>query len=87
MDISPASVKGDHYASVMFRCKISYTCAGSKKQKSLILKTLPTEDGPKREMLKESKLFETEIGMYSEALPKIEKILEECGEPTKLAAE
>lgn len=71
----------------MFRCKVSYSCNGSSKQKSLILKTLPVEDGPKREMLKESKLFETEIGMYTEALPKIQKILAECGEPTKLSAE
>ncbi|KAM7361120.1 uncharacterized protein ACRADG_009981 [Cochliomyia hominivorax] len=89
LDLTPASMKGDHYASVMFRCKISYTTGSSEdnKQKSLILKTLPLEDGPKREMLKESKLFETEISMYAEALPTIENILEECGETTKLAAE
>lgn len=82
-------MKGDHYASIMFRCKVSYNCNNTKeiKEKSLILKTLPTEDGPKRDMLKESSLFETEISMYTEALPKIEKILTECGEPTKLAAE
>lgn len=82
-------MKGDHYASIMFRCKVSYNCVNSKegKQKSLILKTLPTEEGPKRDMLKESSLFETEIAMYSETLPEIEKILAEYGEPTKLAAE
>ncbi|XP_023293691.2 uncharacterized protein LOC111676913 [Lucilia cuprina] len=87
--ISPASMKGDHYASIMFRCKVTYCRdnSGNVKEKSLILKTLPIEDGPKRDMLKESNLFETEINMYTEALPKIEKILADCGEPTKLAAE
>ncbi|XP_065354375.1 uncharacterized protein LOC135948848 [Calliphora vicina] len=87
--ISPASVKGDHYASIMFRCKVSYNSNTSEniQHKSLILKTMPTEDGPKRDMLKESSLFETEIGMYSKALPNIEKLLAENGEPTKLAAE
>lgn len=84
-------MKGDHYASVMFRCKVEYRFAGDcgsadTKQRSLIIKTLPTEDGMKREMLTETKVFETEIGMYSETLPKIEQILSECGEPTKLSA-
>ncbi|KAM7360985.1 uncharacterized protein ACRADG_009021 isoform 2-T2 [Cochliomyia hominivorax] len=73
----------------MFRLKVSYTSDRSSetKEKSLILKTLPDEEGFKRDLLKESKLFETEISMYSEALPNIEKILTDCGEPTKLAAE
>ncbi|KAM7361866.1 uncharacterized protein ACRADG_012730 [Cochliomyia hominivorax] len=88
LDLTPASMKGDHYASVMFRCKISYICDSSSdpQQKSFILKTLPLEDCAKRDMLKESNLFETEISMYNEVLPKIEKILAECGEPTKLSA-
>ncbi|XP_073825429.1 uncharacterized protein [Musca autumnalis] len=88
-DMSPASVKGDHYASIMFRCKVSYRFAktASSVKRSLIIKTLPMEDGMKREMLMNSRLFETEIGMYSEVLPKIEKILADCGEPTKLCAD
>ncbi|XP_061392905.1 uncharacterized protein LOC133328351 [Musca vetustissima] len=87
--LSPASMKGDHYASIMFRCKVQYRFDrnASVKEKSMIIKTLPMEEGPKREMLMESCLFETEISMYSETLPKIEKILAECGEPTKLSAE
>ncbi|XP_065354374.1 uncharacterized protein LOC135948847 [Calliphora vicina] len=88
LEISPASKKGDHYASIMFRCKVTYNNDNSLefKQKSLILKTLPDE-GMKADLLQESKVFETEISMYTETLPKIEKILAECGEPTKLAAE
>ncbi|TMW48628.1 hypothetical protein DOY81_006293 [Sarcophaga bullata] len=87
-DISPASMKGDHYASIMFRCKLNYKLDSSvnDKQKSLIIKTLP-DVGAKNELLKESKVFQTEIKMYSETLPKIEKILKDCGEPTRLSAE
>ncbi|XP_058978547.1 uncharacterized protein LOC131802377 [Musca domestica] len=88
-DLSPASMKGDHYASIMFRCKVQYRFDknASVKHKSMIIKTLPMEEGFKREMLMESNLFETEIDMYAETLPKIEKILADCGEPTKLSAE
>ncbi|XP_065354373.1 uncharacterized protein LOC135948846 [Calliphora vicina] len=87
--LSPACVKGDHYASVMFRCKVNYIVgeANDAQQKSFIIKTLPLEDGMKREMLMTAKLFETEIDMYSNTLPKIEKILAECGEATKLSAD
>ncbi|XP_065354377.1 uncharacterized protein LOC135948851 [Calliphora vicina] len=88
-DMSPASLKGDHYASIMFRCKLSYKFGktSSVMKKSMIIKTLPVEENMKREMLMQSKLFETEIDMYSKTLPKIEKILAECGEPTKFSAE
>ncbi|KAM7360987.1 uncharacterized protein ACRADG_009032 isoform 2-T2 [Cochliomyia hominivorax] len=88
-EMSPASMKGDHYASIMFRCKISYRFdkTGSTLEKSLIIKTLPVVEGHKRDLLIDSKAFETEISMYTKTLPKIEKILADCGEPTKLAAQ
>lgn len=81
-------MKGDHYASIMFRCNINYNIGNSLDniQRSLVLKTLPDE-GMKADMLQQSNVFETEINMYTKTLPKIEKILAECGEPTKLAAE
>ncbi|KAM7363919.1 LOW QUALITY PROTEIN: uncharacterized protein ACRADG_000640 [Cochliomyia hominivorax] len=88
--LNPACVKGDHYASVMFRCHVIYTTDNNShdfKQKSLIIKTLPEEEGMKREMLMSTKLFLTEIEMYKTTLPKIEKILNEYGEPTKLSAD
>ncbi|XP_023293690.2 uncharacterized protein LOC111676912 [Lucilia cuprina] len=88
-DMSPASLKGDHYASIMFRCKVTYRfCKTSSVMKrSMIIKTLPVEESIKREMLMQSRIFETEIDMYSRTLPRIEKILADCGEPTRLAAE
>ncbi|XP_030374812.1 uncharacterized protein LOC115624325 [Scaptodrosophila lebanonensis] len=82
--ISPASAKGDHYASVMFRGAVTYTCRNQTFTKSLIVKTMPEQEGHKKDMLGESRIFETEIGMYSEMLPKFEKILRAAGDNTVL---
>lgn len=83
-------MKGDHYASIMFRCKVDYSFSiegGAKsRQQCFVLKTLP-DVGKKAELLQQSKTFETEISMYSKTLPKIEQILKENGEACKLAAE
>ncbi|XP_013109138.2 uncharacterized protein LOC106088261 [Stomoxys calcitrans] len=86
--LSPASMKGDHYGSIMFRCQIEYHFAQNlleKKKRSLIIKTVPEEENKKRELLMETGIFETEIQMYAETLPKIEKLLAAYGEKTKLA--
>jgi len=84
VDLSPASAKGDHYASVMFRAKVEYTTTQLKGSSiiSLIIKTLPEEDGHKKEMLDTSSVFRTEIAMYTEILPKFEAILRESGDET-----
>ncbi|KAH8399611.1 hypothetical protein KR215_004978 [Drosophila sulfurigaster] len=86
LKISPASAKGDHYASVMFRGNISYTTQKGDLSKSLIIKTMPEVDGHKKDMLGDSHLFKTEIGMYTKVLPKFEKILREVGDETRLCA-
>ncbi|XP_017007579.2 uncharacterized protein [Drosophila takahashii] len=84
LQISPATAQGDHYASVMFRTKVEYTTAKGKFSKPLIIKTMPEEEGHKKDMLAESHLFETEIGTYCHALPEFERILQEAGDYTKL---
>ncbi|XP_017953558.1 uncharacterized protein LOC108649069 [Drosophila navojoa] len=79
---TPASAKGDHYASVMFRAVVKYETAGSTGSStiSLIIKTMPEADGLKKDMLSESHIFKTEIAMYTEVLPKFERILREAGD-------
>ncbi|KAH8358900.1 hypothetical protein KR093_003196 [Drosophila rubida] len=84
VEMSPASAKGDHYASVMFRSKVAYETQRGKFSKSLIIKTMPEQEGHKKEMLNNSRIFETEIGMYTKALPKFEEILRQSGDDTKL---
>ncbi|XP_055856233.1 uncharacterized protein LOC129919398 [Episyrphus balteatus] len=85
--MSPATLKGDHYASVMFRGKITYDSKkGKGLLKSLIIKTMPQVEGHKMDMLQESFIFETEISMYSETIPKFEAELRKIGDKTVLGA-
>ncbi|XP_030572035.1 uncharacterized protein LOC115770764 [Drosophila novamexicana] len=80
----PASEKGDHYASVMFRANVSFNTQKGKLSKSLIIKTMPDQEGHKKEMLETSNIFRTEIAMYTKVLPKFEEILREAGDNTRL---
>jgi len=84
LQITPASAQGDHYASVMFRTTAEYTTSKGKFSKPLIIKTMPEQEGHKKDMLAESHLFSTEIGAYTKALPEFERILREAGDDTKL---
>lgn len=85
--ISPATAKGDHYASVMFRCKITYDSKeGKGLKKSCIIKAMPQVEGQKMDMLKESYIFETEINMYAKMIPKMEAELRKIGDQTILGA-
>ncbi|EDW84842.2 uncharacterized protein Dwil_GK12929 [Drosophila willistoni] len=84
LKISPASAKGDHYASVMFRASVDYKSGENKLFKSLIIKTIPDQDGHKKDILSAAPVFKTEIGMYGKVLPKFEKILQQVGDTTKL---
>uniref|UniRef100_A0A1A9V108 Uncharacterized protein n=1 Tax=Glossina austeni TaxID=7395 RepID=A0A1A9V108_GLOAU len=87
--IGLASFKGDHYASIMFRCKVLYKLIVNQltKHKSMILKTVLLKDCAKRELLMASNLFETEISMHTKALPKVKEILGVYCESSKLYAE
>ncbi|XP_062124123.1 uncharacterized protein LOC133837394 [Drosophila sulfurigaster albostrigata] len=82
--VSPATLKGDHYASIMFRVVVEYTNKQGNASKSLIVKTMPQVEGFKKEQLNESHIFRTEIGMYTEVLPKFEAVLREAGDNTSL---
>ncbi|KAH8267616.1 hypothetical protein KR018_005526 [Drosophila ironensis] len=84
---SPATAKGDHYASIMFRATVRYSTPEPRTgeaTKSLIVKTMPEEEGHKKDMLGGSPIFQTEVGMYTKALPEFERILHQAGDPTKL---
>ncbi|XP_017123793.1 uncharacterized protein LOC108143777 [Drosophila elegans] len=85
LKITPATAQGDHYASVMFRTTVEYVTSKGKFSKPLIIKTMPEQEGHKKDMLSESHLFETEIGMYCQVLPEFERILQKAGDTTKLS--
>ncbi|XP_043653741.1 uncharacterized protein LOC122620377 [Drosophila teissieri] len=84
LSFTPASAKGDHYASIMFRATVDYTTQNGNLTKSLIIKTMPVEEGVKKDMFKDSPLFSTEIAMYSKVLPEWERILRTVKDPSKL---
>ncbi|KAH8399663.1 hypothetical protein KR215_011534 [Drosophila sulfurigaster] len=68
----------------MFRVVVEYTNKQGNASKSLIVKTMPQVEGFKKEQLNESHIFRTEIGMYTEVLPKFEAVLREAGDNTSL---
>lgn len=83
-ELRPATKGGDHYASIMFRTTVRYRsgrCSQTEEQTlDLVIKALPTAEGFKRDLTKDSGLFETEIKMYSEVLPAMTKLLKDIGE-------
>ncbi|XP_017018696.1 uncharacterized protein [Drosophila kikkawai] len=80
----PASPKGDHYASIMLRAKVKYSTQKGEFAKSLIIKTMPEAEGPKKDLFGESPIFKTEIGMYTRVLPECERILREVNDNARL---
>ncbi|KAH8363261.1 hypothetical protein KR084_007666 [Drosophila pseudotakahashii] len=84
LKITPATAPGDHYASIMFRTVVEYTTDEGKFSKPLIVKAMPEQDGHKKDMLSKTHIFETEILVYTKALPEFERILQEAGDNTKL---
>ncbi|EDW98774.1 uncharacterized protein LOC6538540 [Drosophila yakuba] len=84
LKITPASAQGDHYASIMFRTTAEYTTSKGKFSKPLIIKTMPEQEGHKKDLLSGSHLFDTEVRSYTTALPEFERILREAGDDTKL---
>lgn len=87
LSFTPASAKGDHYASIMFRAAVEYAAQNGNFTKSLIIKTMIVEEGIKKDMFKDSPLFTTEIGMYTKVLPEWERILRRAKDPAKLYVE
>ncbi|XP_059621219.1 uncharacterized protein LOC132264900 [Phlebotomus argentipes] len=81
LQLLPGTKPGDHFASIMFKAIISYTSKGKEvNSRSLIVKTMPIEDGIKMTMLQEMPFFKTEISMYTEILPEMKRIMESIGD-------
>ncbi|XP_053947742.1 uncharacterized protein LOC128856461 [Anastrepha ludens] len=82
--IRPATQKGDHYASVMFRANFKYTCNNSKvKEQIVVIKTVPAQHSAKYQHLNDSHFFANEALIYSEVIPQFEAIWRHYGENIK----
>ncbi|XP_055605520.1 uncharacterized protein LOC129753699 [Uranotaenia lowii] len=84
--IVPGSNFGDHYASVIFRAIVSYKVRDQSHEVSLIIKTIPEQDGPKRDLLKDGAFFQTETFMYEKVLFEMHRLLKSVGDGTELGA-
>lgn len=79
--ISPGTGKTDHYASVMYRVNVEYYTKVVNDQQSirLILKTMPFIDGAHKDLIEKLDIFEREIDVYSNVLPRMTRMLNEAG--------
>ncbi|CAD7093758.1 unnamed protein product [Hermetia illucens] len=83
---TPATALGDHFASIMFRIKVTFAADEiTNGVISLILKTCPDTDGLKKELLETIDVFDREIYMYTKVLNECRDILKKCGYTDLLA--
>uniref|UniRef100_A0A1L8DYM0 Putative ecdysteroid kinase n=1 Tax=Nyssomyia neivai TaxID=330878 RepID=A0A1L8DYM0_9DIPT len=79
--IIPGTKPGDHFASIMFKAIITYSTRGKKvSSRSFVIKTMPVEEGFKKEMFIDSPIFDREIQMYTKVLPEMKRIMESIGD-------
>ncbi|XP_011197124.1 uncharacterized protein LOC105221674 [Zeugodacus cucurbitae] len=86
--LSSGTGKTDNYSSVLFRATIHYSLhpqPAQEKLRSFVMKTEPFVEGVKKDNLNKIPLFQTEVQMYMNVLPKIEAKLREFGDETVLA--
>lgn len=88
LTLRPGTKPGEHYASVMFRAEVTYDSKANQTSGNilqLILKTMPLEEGAKMDLLKETTAFKTEMRMYEEVLPCMERHLAAIGDKTTIS--
>uniref|UniRef100_A0A1L8DYJ5 Putative ecdysteroid kinase n=1 Tax=Nyssomyia neivai TaxID=330878 RepID=A0A1L8DYJ5_9DIPT len=87
LNISSATKPGDNFSSIVLKVNVSYTFVGDEKifLKSLIVKTVPVEDGSRKEMLQYLPVFEREIDVYEKVIPEMMRIMNGLGDPEEFA--
>lgn len=86
VNVRPGTKPGDHFASIMFKVTIDYKSKSNDHAiKKVVIKTTPTTEGMKMDMMKDVPLFETEIRMYTKTLPEMERYFKVAGEIFMLA--
>ncbi|XP_058822379.1 uncharacterized protein LOC131683970 [Topomyia yanbarensis] len=82
--IIPGTRPGDHFASIIFRANVTYKSRGKASEVSLVIKTIPEDDGLKRDLLKDGVIFETETIMYTTVVPEMHRLFRSVGDDTEL---
>ncbi|GAB0088783.1 hypothetical protein DMENIID0001_032470 [Sergentomyia squamirostris] len=84
--IVPGTKPGEHFASIMFKAVVSYISRGKQVLgRSFVIKTMPVEEGMKKEMLTKMPIFEREIDMYTKVIPEMSKVMTSIGDSEVIA--
>jgi hypothetical protein len=84
--ITPGSSAGEHFASIIFRAKVTYTNKPTVTHNvSYIVKTKPYQ-GPKKDapFLKDDRIFVRENQMYTNVLADMHHLLKQAGDNVEL---
>ncbi|XP_017140524.1 uncharacterized protein LOC108154687 [Drosophila miranda] len=89
LDIKPATAKGENYASVMTRVKVTYVKSGAKTPEEgyYIVKTTYENDPVISSIFSGYQASTTEMLMYEKVLPKLSDLIDGTQEPEKLFAQ
>ncbi|XP_062551178.1 uncharacterized protein LOC134216255 [Armigeres subalbatus] len=79
----PGTKPGDHFASVIFRAKVTFNSRGENCEISLVIKTIPAQEGIKKDLLKGGEIFGTETIMYQTVIPEMVRLLRSVGDNTE----
>ncbi|XP_034661886.1 uncharacterized protein LOC117897269, partial [Drosophila subobscura] len=88
LDIKPATSKGENYASIMTRVKVSYVKSGAKTPEEgfYIVKTTYENDPFISNIFSGYQASTTEMLMYEKILPKLSALIDGTQQPEKLFA-
>ncbi|XP_058448689.1 uncharacterized protein LOC131428662 [Malaya genurostris] len=82
--VSPATKKGDNYASEMLRATVEYMRDNKREKCTLILKVIPSGD-IQRVVMEKNNIFPREIAVYKDILPGIHQLLRTIGDSTSIS--
>lgn len=80
-----ATKPGDNFASIALRISTTFSSRGQEKTESFIVKVEHFSEGFQKEALKDRILFETEIGMYGQVIPEMQRLIQEIDKHETLA--
>lgn len=80
-----ATKPGDNFASIALRLKATYKGKGKEETKSFIVKVEPFKEGIQKDMLTATLLFDTEISMYTQVIPEMQRLIKEIDPEEVLA--
>lgn len=89
MEIKPAINKGENYASIMTRIKVTFQEGNGKSctTENYIIKTTHEDDPFIANIMRPYDIYKTEMDMYEKVLPQLSKLLQSIGDKDKLFAD